>query len=457
MKTPDLKRYKDIVAFSSPQGGLFALHAANLELAEISPQTWALLKSTTYDKAELITELNLAAPEDAEVLAELIEWQNSVSTEVDTNTDSTTTLSAYSLETHSATNKVNSFTINVSQICNLGCSYCVAGGDGTYGNPIKKIDVEKTLPQLKFFLEKLQAGDQARITYLGGEPLLYPEVMFAMARYADQIAVERNLKLLQAVITNGTLITDDIANDLAQMQFEVTVSIDGDKSQNDILRPTKNNKSSTDQVVAGLRKLEAVKKYLKGISLHAVFSSKTQSLLQAFNFFVTLPVDNFEFTLDIHTPDESLMHEFLAQMDSVLAKAFELGGEQMLRKIHQVDKIFQTLDHQQRTLNYCGSGKSLVSLDSDGQVYACPLEVNDSKNAAGKGLKLQEDQLTGRSQNLIEANQCGACWARYFCGGGCMYIHNHLTGSKHKKDKIFCQKTRHLLASTLLYYKICRA
>ena len=45
--------------------------------------------------------------------------------------------------------KAKSLNINVTQICNLKCSYCAAGGDGTYGDPVKRVEIEKTLPQLQ--------------------------------------------------------------------------------------------------------------------------------------------------------------------------------------------------------------------------------------------------------------------------------------------------------------------
>src|SRR5690606_27575887 len=58
---------------------------------------------------------------------------------------------------------IRSLTINVTQICNLKCTYCAAGGDGTYGQAQTRISVEKTLPQLKFFLEKLPEGASFKI------------------------------------------------------------------------------------------------------------------------------------------------------------------------------------------------------------------------------------------------------------------------------------------------------
>lgn len=448
-----LKRYKNIVAFTNDEQSFWALQSENLDFAEISKEVWQQMSPIEFSTSNIPEILHLRASDTSdalEALDSLNEWN--IASEAEQN-------SALSLSSPLSKNFPQSFTLNISQICNLGCKYCVAGGDGTYGNPIKKIDVARTVPQLEFFLKKIPQGQKARLSYLGGEPLLYPEVLFAIVEYVDQVAKERGLKVFHTLITNATLLTPEIAQRLAKHNFDITVSIDGPAHENDELRPFKqktNKETSTEKTLQGLQSLSEVKSNLREITLHSVFSRKDQNLVAAYEFFSSLPVDLFEFTLDIHTNDEDLMWAYLSQMSLVLKAAFARGGETELKKIHIVSKFFNTLDQKKKTYNYCGSGKSFISIDADNRVYSCPLEVNTVQKSVGKDLNLQEENLTGRTQTLIEANSCQSCWARYFCGGGCMYIHNHLTGSKHKKDKIFCIKTRHLLADTLLYYKQCR-
>jgi uncharacterized protein len=457
----NVRRYKNIVAFTEDNESFWALQSENLDFAEISKELWQQMVPVDYSSSEFVSHFSDESKSSSKQLddqhkeaqTELLDW-DAAQSDAPSLQDLTSTKNQ-----NFNSNYPQTFTINISQICNLGCKYCVAGGDGTYGNPVKKIDVEKTIPQLEFFLKKIPKGKKARLTYLGGEPLLYPEVLFAIVDYVQTFADSNLITVDHSLITNGTLLTESIAKDLAKYNFDITVSIDGPAVENDELRPLKQKNSqetSTDKTIQGLNNLRPFKNQFREVTLHSVFSRHNQNLIEAYNFFRTLPADLYEFTLDIHTTDESLMWAYLKQMSAVFKLAFQLGGEEEIKKIHIVHKFFNTLDQKKKTFNYCGSGKSFISLDADNQVYACPLEVNNIKNSAGKGLKLQEDQLTGRSSSLIETNSCQTCWARYFCGGGCMYIHNHLTGSKHKKDKIFCIKIRHLLAEALMYYKQSR-
>ena len=140
--------------------------------------------------------------------------------------------------------KVRALTINVTQICNLHCSYCAAGGDGSFGDPVKKISIEKTLPQLQFFMKKLSAGDEFRLTFLGGEPLLYAEGLRLLALYAQELAADRQIKTQFVVVTNGTQFTRANIEILKQIKANITISIDGPPEINDPLRPNKGRSTS---------------------------------------------------------------------------------------------------------------------------------------------------------------------------------------------------------------------
>ncbi|MES3038321.1 MAG: SPASM domain-containing protein, partial [Bdellovibrionota bacterium] len=118
--------------------------------------------------------------------------------------------------------------------------------------------------------------------------------------------------------------------------------------------------------------------------------------------------------------------------------------------------FFESLDSQIRSENHCGSGKSLLSIDARNQVFTCPLEVSHKENMVGTGTYVKQEALDNLQNPLIELNKCGNCWARFVCGGGCLYNHKALTGDQHQKHPQYCVKTRSLLKTTILYYKQCR-
>jgi uncharacterized protein len=146
----------------------------------------------------------------------------------------------------------------------------------------------------------------------------------------------------------------------------------------------------------------------------------------------------------------------MAEMTKVAEIAYARGGESSLRKISLFNSYFMALDEQVRSENHCGSGKSLLSLDARNKIYACPLDVGIKNEVVGELTSIEDSKLEALQPTLIEKNNCGNCWARYLCGGGCMFTHRAITGNKHKKHVSFCERTRYFISLTLMYYEKCR-
>jgi uncharacterized protein len=435
-KRMELRRYKDILALKSEEGTLLAFHARNMEVAQISESTWQNMNPTTL----LAANPSAVVLQECEAIDELKTWDAEENPEV---------------RTTKIKPVIRYITINVTQICNLHCTYCAAGGDGTFGDAIAKISIEKTLPQLKFFLERLPETGSFNISFLGGEPLMYAEGLELIAKYVAEIAPGR--KVNYTVITNGTLMTDKNVDILARMNAAITISLDGPAEINDRMRPTKNGKSSTAMVVAGLEKLLARKSEFSHLMIHGVFDSNNMQMVKAYEFFSQFAVDNFDFSFSVSDTNPRATQEFMQQMTEVAALAFAKGGETELRRIRGFDQHFVSLDSQRRTENYCGAGKSFLMIDARNQIYTCPWDVNDKKEQVGQGTELDEKALEAYQQPILEQNKCENCWARFLCGGGCMFAHKHGSGQKNIKNTQFCERTRFMVALALIYYERCRS
>lgn len=416
------RRFGDIMAFKTGNQPPVAFHARNLEVAEISEELWT----------------SFANPQSA--LSDLQEWEQDNNPDVKANVES----------------RVQSITLNVTQICNLACTYCAAGGDGTYGQPQTKISVEKTLPQIQFFLGRMKKGDLFRITFLGGEPLLYPQGIRVIADYVVAECQSRDLKFAFSIVTNGTLLTEENIRLLNEISCDVTISIDGPKEYNDLVRIQKNGTGSTDLVVDGAVRLAKMRQQIQRISFHGVFGKDNMQPYKAYKFYQTFGFDSYEFTYDVSTPDSSLNAEFISQLRQIAEEAFLLGGEVELRKVMFFDSVFSILDAQQRNENFCRAGKSHFVVDAKNNIFTCPWEVGQEQEKVGEGAYLSAVKLAPYQQALVEKNDCGKCWARFVCGGGCMYIHKQTTGVKYKKDPIFCDRIRSLILTSIMYYKQSR-
>ena len=442
MKPIELRRHNEIIAFRAEDNSLVALHGFNMEVAEISEESFAQMTPITISTGEIPDVKLPDNSEKKEAFDALTEW----------NAEENPNAKSGKLEFG-----IRSINLNVNQICNLKCAYCAAGGDGTYGEPMNKISIEKTLPQLKFFLMQLKAGQKFRVIIIGGEPLLYPEAIKAVHDYLFAEATARGITPVLSIVTNGTLLTGKTLELIRSLKIEIKISLDGAKEINDIVRPSKNNQSSTDQTVAGITELAKDRGQVSTWGISAISTSKNPETLKAYQYLRSLNPDWLEFHFDVAEKSQELQDKHIEQMNLIASEAWKNGGENELRKIRQFDQVFALLDSQLRLENHCGAGKTYLMVDAKNKMYPCVWEAGDKTQVVGENEQLDHAKLSNYSKSLIELNNCQTCWARHFCGGGCMYINKLNNGSKHVKDKMFCERTRSLLLPIISYYKLARS
>ena len=179
MISSKLKRYQDIIAFEEidPNGlsRYVGFHASNLEVAEVSKEAFDEMSEITVSDGEIPA---IKKTLDVEAHDQLSDWNNEV------NADARSGEISF---------EIRSITLNVTQVCNLKCTYCAAGGDGTYGDPVTRISIEKTLPQLKFLIAGIKPNRKFHISFVGGEPLLYPEGIQAIYDYVVEETKAKNI------------------------------------------------------------------------------------------------------------------------------------------------------------------------------------------------------------------------------------------------------------------------
>jgi uncharacterized protein len=400
-------------------------HASTLDVAEISPEAFLSLNGGSSDTA---------------AAQELREW----------NLESTSSSASLAAKRSSVTRHLN---INVTQICNLHCAYCAAGGDGTYGEAIKKISVERVLPQLARMLQKLQPHDQFQITFMGGEPLLYPHAMKLIADYVQEESQQKEIQSRFHVITNGTLLNDECIEILKTFNPSISISIDGPSEVNDKVRKPKSLRFGTQATIDGIFRLNQSKQFFRKITSISTFNHEHLDVLTTWNFLRQLPLDGFYFDFDylsLNAQDNAI---YIKNMEKTLQAAYELGGETELRKITFADSLFHQLDQKFITPNHCGIGKEFKIMDANGKNYLCHwfIGTEGAEIPPVTGMQAPLAEKLNLSQPLNEKIGCNACWARNICGGGCTFVHRNYL-EKGQLDQNYCIRTKALIANVIGYY-----
>lgn len=118
---------------------------------------------------------------------------------------------------HGAVRQYPAAMVNITNKCNLRCRHCFIFREGNPNDPMSRIDTPTMLRKLAE-LQRIH-GIQTML-WMGGEPLLRPDVL----REGVKIFPRNN------VTTNGTLDLIDLPNSL------YVISIDGPPDQNDAIR-----------------------------------------------------------------------------------------------------------------------------------------------------------------------------------------------------------------------------
>lgn len=148
--------------------------------------------------------------------------------------------------------------IVIANDCNLRCKYCYAHG-GNYDMKAQRMTPDVACK----YLTSLLIGKYRYvkfITFFGGEPTLCPETIEAVCKFFD-----KNVKcgLLEKMpiflmISNGTLIDENMANTIHKYGINVTVSIDGPQEINDLLRVDAAGNGTFFKVSKGIDNLKKV-------------------------------------------------------------------------------------------------------------------------------------------------------------------------------------------------------
>lgn len=185
--------------------------------------------------------------------------------------------------------KLGLLTIQLTQACNLRCSYCpYTSNDGSnrlHGN--KKISMETIKKALLFLRDNSVDRDSVTIGFYGGEPLVEFGLIKETVDYCKEIFQGKEVRY--TITTNGTLISDEVLELFEKENFGIVISLDGPKAVNDKNRKFAGSDQSVfDKVVESMDYMyENHRKIFDKISINMVIDPS-----QDFKEYISLFQDN---------------------------------------------------------------------------------------------------------------------------------------------------------------------
>ncbi len=148
--------------------------------------------------------------------------------------------------------------ILVTNECNLRCRYCYAHG-GTYGKKVESMSPKTA----RTYLQSLLIGrykSVSSVMFFGGEPTLCPDTIQAVCEFFKNNVNDHVFDKMPdfVMVSNGTLIDENMAQIIHRYDIGVTVSIDGPQEINDLNRIDMRGKGAYARAVQGLKNLIAI-------------------------------------------------------------------------------------------------------------------------------------------------------------------------------------------------------
>ena len=333
--------------------------------------------------------------------------------------------------------------IQVTRNCNLACGYCFQEHSGGI---IGLSTVETILRRvIAHNLSVDPVSKVIQIYWHGGEPLLagldfFRAVIRLEAEYPE-------LSFVNRIQSNGTLMTDEMAQFLAEYQFQVGFSLDGPQEIHDRYRRLRGSGAGTYE--AARRGMECYRKWARVDRVAVIAVVTRASIGRAFDLFQFFKELRAEVQLDIYDvrwldliteaggvsglPDLAPRPE---EVGRFLIELFDLWfwdqeSQAEFRELRQEVKMALQPEinlgdpfHKKR----CDFRRLIFA--PNGRVFSCDQWVNDEKTALGdihrdslaailtnKDALWEQIKLTIRWSGKQMA--CGGCdWGRQ-CGGGC--------------------------------------
>ncbi|MDB9150911.1 radical SAM peptide maturase [Parabacteroides distasonis] len=176
------------------------------------------------------------------------------------NVDLTGMISKNDLEYNLSNLKLLLF--EVTDMCNLSCYYC--GYGSLYDNYDKRAGIKLSFDKAKKMIDYLYLywkseknvsyNNVLSVGFYGGEPLLGFDVMKSIIDYIEDKCKDINFNFSYHITTNAILL-DRYMDFLVLKNFNILVSLDGDKYSNSY-RLNKNGDESFDQVMNNVLKLK---------------------------------------------------------------------------------------------------------------------------------------------------------------------------------------------------------
>ena len=315
---------------------------------------------------------------------------------------------------------VSSLAIDVTGTCNLKCIYCAESSTMPERQSIRLETLDLALEAL-FSWSK---PNSAVSIHLGsGEALLSTAIVREIGRKSRQMAKAQDRTLSLYLTTNGTCLNNEIIDWLIADQWNVKVSIDGDRDLHDVNRKYKSGRGTYSEVSEAVAVL--AQKIPKRFSTTSVLCRGADPS-RVFYHIASLGVKRIELVPVAANKESGLQ---LSKSDIKSYRKFIEDYVQKLAHDQTVPINIRFHNRLLRILGYknsrtpCGAGRNFFASGPTGEIYPCFRFIGIERYKLGDLTGIRKERVQAFIKNsgrpYEQREKCRECWAAPLCGGPC--------------------------------------
>jgi uncharacterized protein len=321
--------------------------------------------------------------------------------------------------------------LNLTNQCNLSCTYCYEYGADRVATPEGKpkfMDFETARGAVDLLFAESSGRHGVHITFFGGETLMNFPLLERVVGYATDQAAALGRNIDFSLTTNATLLTPAIIEFLAVNRIGVTVSMDGPPELHNALRVFANGRGSYDIVAAKVKELLA-KHHSRPIAARVTLTSGVTDVRRIYQHLKhEIGFHEVGFAPVTTAPDrlyaigepgmDAVFEQFRSLAEEYLE--FALRGE-----LHGFSNVSDTLAELYQGVNKshpCGAGLGLMGVGPSGDIAPCHRFVDSDTHALGNiatGIDRGRQHAFLARGHVDRKHECQICFARPLCAGGC--------------------------------------
>ncbi|MDH7603444.1 MAG: SPASM domain-containing protein [Melioribacter sp.] len=351
---------------------------------------------------------------------------------------------------------VASISLNIAQLCNLNCIYCY-GIDGEYGEK-GYMNKQTAFKAVDWLIKQSLDRKNISIVFFGGEPLLNFSLIKDVVKYATTQSKKANKKIHFSITTNGTKFNKEINKFLNKHEFGVVISFDGTKEMQNANRPFKGGKGSYDYIRTKIENFIRMRKG-EGIIGRATITNRNTNLKKIYDELIKIGFKNI-YTAVVSAPTNK---DYQIQKNDIIniLKDLKLQALETIKAIKEKNQIYNKrfieilkyLITKKKKHYFCGAGRNMVGISISGDIYPCHRFVGDKTMLIGNIFNFNtQNNIINIQNSELSNSQCNDCWARYFCGGGCIYENLQYNKTKFVSNDYWCQELKYRVELSIYIY-----